>query len=71
MWTVIRRCFCRHDYAIRSAPGKIFLCCRNCGDRTPGWQLHTRPDSIEDGRNSTRSDGLAIRVNPRNVPVTF
>ena len=36
-------CFIRreHDYRLRGQDGRVFLECRLCGDRSPGWD--TRP----------------------------
>lgn len=34
-----------HDFRIKSAPGRIWMCCENCGKKTPGWD--TRKNQTE------------------------
>ena len=30
----------QHDYQVTRGPAAIFLCCRACGQRSSGWELH-------------------------------
>ena len=72
----------RHEYGMCCEPGAICLRCLNCGRRSPGWELHAKPQSLitaPDGQldviaraigagaaRSTRSRALTL-VPPRTI----
>lgn len=40
MWKPFKcRFFREHDYSLRREPAELFLECRRCGHRSPGWNL--------------------------------
>lgn len=43
MWKPFKcRLFREHDYYLRREPAELFLECRRCGHRSPGWNLSER-----------------------------
>ena len=46
-----------HDFRIKSAPGRIWMRCENCGKKTPGWD--TRKNQTE---SRTPGDNILIRA---------
>jgi len=53
----------QHDYVLQQSKARIFLCCRRCGVRTPGWETSSRLRVIEQ-QKSRSSEG------PSNLPST-
>ena len=39
----------QHDYALREGGGRVYLLCRRCGVRTPGWETSPRIRAIPTG----------------------
>ena len=52
----------QHDYSLKEGHGHVFLFCRRCGVRTPGWETSPRFRVVEpasEPRQATRSDPWA------------
>ena len=57
----------QHDYSLKEGHGHVFLFCRRCGVRTPGWETSPRFRVVEpasEPRQATRSDPWAAAVPP-------
>ena len=60
----------QHDYALREGHGRVFLRCRRCGVRTPGWETSPTLRVVEPvpARQGSLDDPAAA-VSPSNEPI--
>ena len=55
----------QHDYALREGHGRVFLHCRRCGVRTPGWETSPKLRVVEPTLDRQGSlDDSAAAISP-------
>jgi hypothetical protein len=59
LWHRLGCCLTGHDYAITSDGRRMFLCCRNCGQRSHGLEIAQGP--LPNRSHTPRASAPAMR----------
>jgi len=65
----------RHSFGVSCEPGAIFLRCSQCGRRSPGWAVDSKPNAPAVTRPAERTASLVAStqqtsINRHALPIT-